>query len=441
MKKFIFLLSGILLSTSTVYAQMTLEDCLIYAREHAHANAINRLETEKAEMSTRIAVSNLLPYIGFNFNGNLSFGRNIDPETNTYDNKQTLSSGLSLNLSLPLFDGLVNFNQLKATKTAAQRRKEAYRINADKISFTVIESFYNVAYCHALVNQMKGALHRDLQILKSTETGVRAGIKSEADMADMKALIASDEYELTNQQNLLAKAYMKLKFDMGMEATSDSIPLDFNLSSAFEPGTAASSYTYIHPEIREASLGVKEDRYYLRAARGAFFPRLSFTAGISTSYYKMLGSDTGVSHFSQQWHDNMGQYLGISLTIPVFTGFSNINKLKRAKLNLRQSQEKLRETEFRIDKEKAEAAFDLSSANKEYAAAKARLEAEQLAFSATSRKYELGAASAIDLYTASAKLSVAQATAQGKQIQIIIKKIVFDYYLGKPLITDYKNIK
>ena len=77
-------------------AQMSLNDCLIYARDHAHRNIINNIEIKQASVDSRIAAAALMPTAMLSSNGNLSFGRNIDPETNTYDNRKTLYSGFGV---------------------------------------------------------------------------------------------------------------------------------------------------------------------------------------------------------------------------------------------------------------------------------------------------------------------------------------------------------
>ena len=145
MKKLIF---SILLTMGglTGMAQMTLNDCLVYARDHAPRNVINGLAVRQSAIDSRIAASDLMPSVGLSSNGNLSFGRNIDPETNTYDNRKTLYTGFGLQMSLPLFDGLVSINNLKAAKTGKLRQEEAARLEADNISLEVIRSFYNVSY-------------------------------------------------------------------------------------------------------------------------------------------------------------------------------------------------------------------------------------------------------------------------------------------------------
>ncbi len=415
-----------------VSAQMTLNDCLRYARDHAHANVLNRIAVEKAEVNKRIAASDLMPYIGISTSGNVSFGRNIDPETNTYDNKQTLSTGFGLSMSIPLFDGLVSVNNLKAARVAQLRQIQSAQAEADMISMDVIRAFYNVSYCRAMTEQMQSQLERDSTDLAATQRGEQLGSKSGADVAELRALVATDEYELANQKGLLAKAYLALRSAMGMAPSTDAMEID-------EAGTVETEGepAVEHPRIAAARLELKESEYGLRAAKGAFSPRISLSAGISTSYYKMMGSGNGeVPSFRSQWKDNMGEYVGFSVTIPLFTGLATVNRLKRARIEVRESRTRLSQTEDEIAQAMAEAAIDVQTAEAEMVAAERRLEAEQTANEAMRRKYELGGASAIDLYTSGAKLVTARANYEGKRIQRRVSAILLAYYRGEKLIKE-----
>ncbi|MDE7151024.1 MAG: TolC family protein [Candidatus Amulumruptor sp.] len=415
--------------------QLTLRDCLIYARDHAHSNVVSRLDAEGARLDARTAAAGIMPRISLSGNGNMSFGRNIDPETNTYDNKRTLSTAIGLNMSLPLFDGLVSINNLKASRANARRQAVSAQIERDRVSLLVIKAFYNVSYHKALVAQMEQQLQRDRGNLAATVRGLELGIKSVADTAEVYAIVAADEYELTNQRSLLAKAYLTLRSEAGMELTDEPLDLiEEPTYTATDTVLPEADPSFIHPRIAEATEKVSESRYSLRAARGSYSPTLSLSAGISTSYYRMMGSKVEAPDFSRQWHDNMGQYVGLSLSIPLFDGFATINRARRASVNLRRSRAELEQARYDTAREETEAALDLASANEEYSSAKARYTAEQAAYAAVERKFQLGAASAIDLYAASAKLATARATLEGKRIQSIINRITLDYYRGIPFI-------
>lgn len=427
--KRITLITTLLLAARLMYGQMTLNDCLVYASEHAHDNIINRLEVAKATANKRITAAELMPYVGMSSSGNISFGRNIDPETNTYDNKQTLSTGFGLNMSIPLFDGLVRVNNLKVAEMARRRKISDVEIERDRISFEVIKGFYNVAYCTAMTEQMRMQLERDSLDLAATRRAESLGIKSGADVAQLEALVATDEFELANQRGLLAKAYSTLKGAIGMPPDGEPLHLVFDVPR-LEPDAGA-----VNPRVAEAQLALRESEYELRAARGEFSPRISLSGGISTSYYRMFGSNAiAANGFGRQWHDNMGEYVGVSVSIPLFTGLATTNRLKRAKINVEESRVKLEKTRYEVARETAEAELDVRTAAIELEAARKRLAAEQIAYDAVHRRFELGSASAIDLYTSGAQLAAAKAAHEGKRIQKIISEITLSYYYGAKLI-------
>lgn len=332
-----------------VSARMTLNDCLVYVRDHAPRNLVNGIEVRQAAMDTRLAASDLMPSVGLSSSGSLSFGRNIDPETNTYDNRKTLYTGFGLSMSLPLFDGLVSVNNLKAAKAGRLRREEAARLAEDNLSLEVIRSFYNVSYCKAMVAQMEEQLERDQKNLEAAELGLELGTKSGADVAEIEAIVASDRYELTNQQGSLSKAYLKLRSDMGMDPDGGELEL---VEEEYEVEADAG---FEHPRVAEARLGLRQSRYSLRAAKEAFSPVIYLNGGVSTSYYKIYGQDYLNRRFSQQWRDNMGQYVGFSVSFPVFTGLSRINRLNKARLEVQRQEYLLQEARQETDREKAEA--------------------------------------------------------------------------------------
>ena len=126
----------------------------------------------------------------------------------------------------------------------------------------------------------------------------------------------------------------------------------------------------------------------------------------------------------------------MSISIPLFDGLANVNRVKRAKIEVEESRTRLDRTIYEIERATTEAGLDLKAAADELEAAQQRVEAEQLAYNAVRRKYELGNSSVIDLYTSSAKLATAIANLEGKRIQKIISGITLSYYLGAKLIKE-----
>lgn len=418
---------------------MSLTDCLAYARENAFANKSNRLSVEQARMDKHIQASAMTPSIGLHTNGNMSFGRSVDPETNTYDTKNTFSNGYSLTMSLPLFDGLVSINNYHAARMAELSQKKSAENEADQISLAVIKAFYNIIYYTAMETQMEKQLESDRHDLAVTEHLEKLGVKSRGDIDDMRAIVAGDEYELLNQQNLHRKAMFELKAQMGMPvdeeiAVEEETP-DDGLTQETSSSSAFLSAFNVHPRIMQAEHELQRSRHLVRAAYGNFMPNISLSGGVSTSYYKMLGSDYEAPNFSSQWHNNMGQYVGFSLSLPLFNGLANIKRLKRAKLNYSQCQLKLDKTRYEIERTLSEARLNMDAAESEWHAAQARAEAEEVSNRTMRRKYELGSVSPMDLYTSNSKLASARAALVGKRIQLVINRMVYSYYKGEGFIS------
>ena len=123
-------------------------------------------------------------------------------------------------------------------------------------------------------------------------------------------------------------------------------------------------------------------------------------------------------------------------SFPLFDGLSTSGRVRKASVALQESRLRLEQTRYELDRNVREAQLDYVSSCEESVAAQKRLEAEEFAFKAVRRKYELGQSSAIDLYTSAAKLATARADAEGKRIQKIINMLTLRYCKGENLIRE-----
>ena len=97
----------------------TMDQCVAYAVTHATEVQLQQVETERRTADSRLAMLGLLPTVQAQVSGQYSWGRNIDPETNTYNNVTTFNNYYQLYASLPIFDGgqtLRAFRQARLSK-------------------------------------------------------------------------------------------------------------------------------------------------------------------------------------------------------------------------------------------------------------------------------------------------------------------------------------
>ena len=125
MKKAFFTFAvSILLTPLHAQEPMSLEDCMAYAVEHSTTvgQQVNSLESSRQDYIS--AVASALPSIGASTGGNVSFGRSIDPETNTYTTTSTFSNSYGISASMTVFNGLSTINSIRATKVLRAKGAE-----------------------------------------------------------------------------------------------------------------------------------------------------------------------------------------------------------------------------------------------------------------------------------------------------------------------------
>ncbi len=432
----ILLWAGIMLRAEEgiVSAPMTLQECLVYARDHSSVNLQNRYSYEQQRIALQNSAMQFLPYISASANANLSFGRGIDPETNTYGTKQNLGTSFGLSMSLPLFDGLVNINNYKMNKSYVRTSQTTAQMRADEVSLAVIRAFYNVVYCKELVRQVQLSLEVAQENLRQTRRQEQMGLKSRADVDEMSATVADNEYQLVNQQNLLDIARLDLKAAMSWPVERE-IEIDDRLQSIGEENTYSCDINLMElPAAKIAGEKLHQRKLAVRIARGNFIPGISLSAGMSTSYYKTLNMHYAAAPFHRQFRDNIGKSISTGISIPLFGRLSKYNSLKNSKLSYKIEQAAYDETMRNLTTEMMKLVMNLEGARKEYLSSISRLTAVESAHAANQRKYELGKISALELSTSSSRLAQARATLTGKQIQLLIQKMQYDYYNGKPYI-------
>ena len=432
----ILMWAGIMLRAEEgiVSAPMTLQECLVYARDHSSVNLQNRYSYEQQRIALQNSAMQFLPYISASANANLSFGRGIDPETNTYGTKQNLGTSFGLSMSLPIFDGLVNINNYKMNKSYVRTSQTTAQMRADEVSLAVIKAFYNVVYCKELVRQVGLSLEVAQENLRQTRRQEQMGLKSRADVDEMSATVADNEYQLVNQQNLLDIARLDLKAAMSWPVERE-IEIDGRLQSVSEENTYSCEIDLMElPAAKIAGEKLHQRKLAVRIARGNFIPGISLSAGMSTSYYKTLNMHYDAAPFHRQFKDNIGKSISTGISIPLFGRLSKYNSLKNSKLSYKIEQAAYDETMRNLTTEMMKLVMNLEGARKEYLSSISRLTAVESAHAANQRKYELGKISALELSTSSSRLAQARATLTGKQIQLLIQKMQYDYYNGKPYI-------
>ena len=429
---------------NTAQAQeWTMQQCMQYAVEHNHDVKRAELELDNYKAQKTGAVGSFLPYVDAGIGAQYNFGRAIDPETNTYTDVSTFYNGYQLLASLPVFDGFNRLHALRAAQASVLMGQSALRQRQNLTALDVLQAYTNVAYYDGLVKMANEKVEETLLLLKQTKVLEEVGRKSTADVAQVESQKAEADYELTRQQSLYASALLELKKAMGFPL-NDSIGLAFvpNVGTFHsQPGNNSfPTWEQIldnerHPELQQSRYQMLASKHEWHQARAALYPSLSLSAGLNTTYYKTLHSET-VTSFSSQFKNNMGEYVGATLSIPLFSRLQSVTNIRKAKNNYKMAREAYEQKRLELEKLSREAWQDLRGYLKQVVQMTHKVEADSISYQLTRRQYEEGLSTAIDLHTTSSQLLNSKATLLQCQLMSMVKEQLVRYYKGETIWTE-----
>jgi outer membrane protein len=403
----------------------------------------NNIGLKKMEVQQKIASEdlsqsrrNLLPGVSASSNAGISFGRSIDPNTNGIVNTNFFNNSYSLGASMTLFDGFRLVNQIEYQKFR-KKAAELNQLNAiDDLAFGVMNSYFDVLYYKGMLKIAQEQVETSRINLKKIERQVELGVKSRPDLLEMKANFEMEELRRIQVENSLKTASLQLKQRMNRTDTTELV-LDEEQSPMVVTGkqdqqNLFSSYTQWSPYYQSFEAQLKASRKSLAISRSQLYPSLNANASMGTAFYETTRDDAGNTiGFGNQLDNNRSQYLGASVSIPIFSRWAVRSDIKKAKLQVEQAQNTLDEEKQKLYFEMANNLNDLEALEKEYNQYLKQQEADQLAFQASEKKFEQGLVNVVDFYIAKNRLANSVSQVLNARLHWEIKKRVLDFYSGK----------
>ena len=402
----------------------TLDQCITYAMTHATDIRLKKVEADNAREEVGAAAGGFMPSLSAGVGTQLSWGRNVDPETNTYNTITSFSNSYSVGGSLMLFDGAQTWNAFRKAQLEVRRSDNALALAQDEKAIEVMERYVDAVYNEASLRIAEDKLADSRQLLMKTQRMESLGEKSYPDVAQMEAQVAEDEYTVEHQKTAAKKAVMMLKNAMGMEE-SDDMRVDGQLGmgthdSAGTLGLAAG-------RMMEADHALAAARLDYKMTCGRLWPSVSIGGGVSTGYYKNMSSNGIVTPFSRQMKNNLGQYVYASLSFPLFN-FATIKHVRKAQGNVRMAEMEREETRRNISSNYRQAVIDRDGYIKEVALLERKVASDSIAHHLNSRKYEEGMLSTFDLHASAQTLHNSRVRLLQTRLMAEIKKKLVEYY-------------
>ncbi len=401
-------------SASGPIKTLTLKEAINYALENKAEAKKGKLQVENSEYKIQEVRSRALPQISAN--GSLNYNPVL--QTTVIDGSafgqpgtviqaafgQKWSSTAGVSLTQAIFDQSV-FTGLKAARST----REFYQINNQLTEEQVIERVAN-NYYQVYVQRQK------LTVIDSTfktTTKVKNIIKGQFDNGlakkiDLDRILVKISNINTMRQQVLNVVQIQenaLKFYMGMPIeTQIEIP-----QTAFEVSPQSLSEVPNTANRSEFLLLKKQEEllnYQKKAIEAGYYPTLSLSAG-----YNFIGQGPKMPIAAKPsdgvyWSDFSS--IGLSLRVPIFTGFSTRSKVRQADVELRSVKVDLDDTKLALDLAFANAKTQIDNSLITITNQKDNAQLAKEVLDNTRNNYIQGLASLTDLLDAENSLTEAQ---------------------------------
>ena len=416
---------------------MTLRDCMEYAISNSTKIRIQQAAIGDAQIDRRDAALALFtPQINAQTYAYYNFGRSIDPQTNTYFNTTSFHNDYGVSAGYDLFDGFKAVNNYKISKTGLLiADSQEKQVEAD-ICLAVMEAYYNVVYYKRLSRVYEEQVAVAEQALVKAKRQEELGQKGHADVVQMEADLADRQYDLTNTYNMYESQRMTLA-DLMFWPVDEELVIDTSMPLwQVEPVSTSSVVDFAlehNPAVQIASWQELNAKRELNTAKWQTLPSVGLYAGWSTSYYTYQGSQTAA--FQDQFKNNGGKYVEVSLSFPIFNRLSRLSTISRKRHALQKATAELDQKKRDVESEVRRAVQDRDGAATAYQQAQYKAEVQAEAYTLNLKKLEQGLISPLEFQTANNNYLKAQADEMNSLFKYLIKQAVVRYYNG----VEYVN--
>ncbi len=400
------------------------------------SNQIDRINLEQSK-------ANRIPNLNAGASEGLNFGKNIDPVTNQYVEQTYNSTNFSVNSSVNLFNGFQNRRTIQQNMMILNAGKYDIEKAKNDVILGVTTGYLQVLFSYEVLTAAKNQSDATTVQVDRTQKMVNAGKIPESNLFTIRAQQATDNLSVVNAQSQLDIAKVTLmqlmqvpivdSFDIQKpEITDPNVQILLSNEQIYQKALT------VQPQITSASIRTNSALLGIRINEGARLPRLNLTGNVNSNFAGTSRKSSGsvnsgnIPFFNQLWN-NMGEGLGLNLSIPIYSNRQIKSSIEKARVNALSAQLDEENTRLQLRKIIEQAYTDLRSSIKKFEATKEQVNASELAYKNVERKYNVGLSTAIDFLIEKNNYFQSQSNLIQAKYDYSFKAKILDFYQGKPI--------
>ena len=440
MKKFLILLAVLSVTVSAAaQKKWSLQECIDYALQ-------NNISLKKTVISRRIATedvkqaqSALLPSLTASTNQSIGYrpwtNNGVSTVTNgtvtTSVHKTYYNGSYGINGQWTVWNGNRNRNTLKLNKLAEEQAELDSAYTANSIQEQIAQLYVQILYLNEAIVVNEQSLEASKLNEQRGQEMLEVGKMSKADLAQLSAQRATDEYNLVNAKSNLASYKLQLKqlleitdadFDIDVPAASDEQALA-DIPSLPEVYEAALAH---RPEIENSRLSIRSSDMQLLIAKAQGLPTINMTGSLATSTNSLNTNGWG-----NQMKTNFDMGIGATVSVPIFDNRSTRTAVNKAKLKQEQALLDLQEQQKQLYSTIEGYWLDAQTKQQKFRASLLNVASEQTSYELLSEQFRLGLKNIVELMNGKTNLLTSQQNMLQSKYMTILDLQLLKFYKGE----------
>ncbi|MBR3075354.1 MAG: TolC family protein [Bacteroidales bacterium] len=312
----------------------------------------------------------------------------------------TWSAGVSA--TMPLVNAQL-WKSLKISDQDVELAVEKARNSRLETVTQVKKAFYTVLLAKEALKVYQSVYENAVENLELTQKKYNAQRASELDLTRAKTALANAVPNMYDAANSVELSLWQLKAVMGVELGSaidvagSLTDYSGQMEESYNPGTDLGG----NSALRQLSIQAEQLASAVKMQQYAYLPSLALAFSYSLN---AMANDYNFSQYKWSPHS----YVGLSLSIPIFSGGKRLNAVRQAKVQAAELDIQRTNTERQLQIAIRQLLGTMDTATKSYASAASAVESAMKAYSIARQSYDVGRSTLTDLNDAQLALTQAK---------------------------------
>ena len=322
------------------------------------------------------------------------------------------------NIQQLLFDGQV-FIALKARATSMDLQEKNAALTQESIKANIYKIYYQLSASKTQLNILDANIARLKTLAHDAQIMYKNGFAEKLDVDKVNVQLNNLETEKLKANNSVAIGYMGLKMLMGMPVKDSLVLTDvINESSLSNDILSENDFQYnLRKDFQYLNTVKKMNDFNVKRYQLSNLPTIS----MSGSYSKNAQRSKFDFFEGGSWFTT--SLINLNISLPIFNGFATDAKIKRTKIELKQTENQIDALINSIDNEITQAKLNYMSSVATVGFQKKNMELAESVYQQTKKKFEAGTGSNTEISAAQADLVSAQNNYMNALYTALIAKV------------------